>query len=605
MTAYTSTQTGNWNDAATWGGGGYPNSSGDTATISASHDVTILTGVAITCGAITTQDGSSGDYTRILIVGTGSLDLAGAVSLGNFSEINLSAGSTLDLNGQNITHNGRVRLIFIGSSGSRISVISTGSPGRFLNGDSFQTLSQFEYVDFSGLGNSILGNNYTVAASTQSWQYCTFTDCGSIGIDPNSTRTDQGFLISHCDFRNPSNADPETAGQFQPDMWTGLAGTGTRIIEDCTFETSGAVNGVIKLRSEGLIFRRNVVSNYKVFSYSSRVTIQDNFFNNAKNVEEEFFKSSGGLNAFDTMTGNYFYYTLGGHPMGFLVIDAAGITVTDNVFEMGGSNNGADWFLFNSVSNKTFTLQQNVWIGIAGSPVTVAGAAAFTLLDISRNTMYINNLGTTSGTPAQYFPLLLLAEQSGLLSGTVNIYDNLCIDPDSSTARDAAVDLVANTAGQITLCDYNVGWGYPVGASSPPIMYRHAGGTLSGLGANDFSADPDFVDKQRTLAVWDDYNGGPGTAANAISEMLKLNGTGGSLDADYTVAQLVTWVKAGFVPQNSALQGSGRTGDDIGAIDVVPSSATPTFPGMAIRALRRYRFVGDLSFGGRWPVVTR
>ena len=37
MADYTSTQAGDWNNAATWGGGGSPSSNGDTATIA--HEV--------------------------------------------------------------------------------------------------------------------------------------------------------------------------------------------------------------------------------------------------------------------------------------------------------------------------------------------------------------------------------------------------------------------------------------------------------------------------------------------------------------------------------------------------------------------------------------
>lgn len=40
MAAYTSTQSGNFNDAATWGGGGWPNANTDTFTVSAGHTVT-------------------------------------------------------------------------------------------------------------------------------------------------------------------------------------------------------------------------------------------------------------------------------------------------------------------------------------------------------------------------------------------------------------------------------------------------------------------------------------------------------------------------------------------------------------------------------------
>jgi hypothetical protein len=40
MAAYTSTQSGNFNDAATWGGGGWPNADTDTFTVAAGHTVT-------------------------------------------------------------------------------------------------------------------------------------------------------------------------------------------------------------------------------------------------------------------------------------------------------------------------------------------------------------------------------------------------------------------------------------------------------------------------------------------------------------------------------------------------------------------------------------
>jgi len=60
-TAYTSSQNGNWNDAATWGGGGYPQSSSDSATIADTHTVTYNVDAAGTanCGAITINSGGT------------------------------------------------------------------------------------------------------------------------------------------------------------------------------------------------------------------------------------------------------------------------------------------------------------------------------------------------------------------------------------------------------------------------------------------------------------------------------------------------------------------------------------------------------------------
>ena len=52
MAAYTSTQSGDWNNVATWGGGGYPSIAGDTATIASGHTVTYNVSSAIELGDI-------------------------------------------------------------------------------------------------------------------------------------------------------------------------------------------------------------------------------------------------------------------------------------------------------------------------------------------------------------------------------------------------------------------------------------------------------------------------------------------------------------------------------------------------------------------------
>jgi len=60
-TAYSSTQSGNWSDVATWGGGGFPVSSADSATINDTHTVTynINAGGTANCGAITINSGGT------------------------------------------------------------------------------------------------------------------------------------------------------------------------------------------------------------------------------------------------------------------------------------------------------------------------------------------------------------------------------------------------------------------------------------------------------------------------------------------------------------------------------------------------------------------
>jgi hypothetical protein len=55
MATYTSVQNGNWNDSATWGGGGYPAVAGDIANIS--HTVTYNVVSTVELGAITINSG--------------------------------------------------------------------------------------------------------------------------------------------------------------------------------------------------------------------------------------------------------------------------------------------------------------------------------------------------------------------------------------------------------------------------------------------------------------------------------------------------------------------------------------------------------------------
>mgnify|MGYP001609959870 CR=1 FL=1 len=71
-------------------------------------------------------------------------------------------------------------------------------------------------------------------------------------------------------------------------------------------------------------------------------------------------------------------------------------------------------------------------------------------------------------------------------------------------------------------------------------------------GVNDVDAtNPLFVDSTRNIITWDTALGGPGTAANAIAEIAKMNNRSG-YNTSYTPAALVAYVKSGFAPAASA-----------------------------------------------------
>jgi hypothetical protein len=129
-------------------------------------------------------------------------------------------------------------------------------------------------------------------------------------------------------------------------------------------------------------------------------------------------------------------------------------------------------------------------------------------------------------------------------------------------------------------CGYNLaageadcGAGYGVGYAAP----------MTGCpGTNDIDEDPAFVDPTRNIATWDASLGGPGTLANAVAELRKLNTP--SHNANYTVAALLAWVKAGFAPTNVNLQNAGHDNVTIGAVEYATAgaSAVPGVGGIAM-----------------------
>lgn len=147
---------------------------------------------------------------------------------------------------------------------------------------------------------------------------------------------------------------------------------------------------------------------------------------------------------------------------------------------------------------------------------------------------------------------------------------NLCINL-YNTAGAIVRDLTpAGPADKVTTADYN---GY-FNLSDPRYQLLKTSG---GYGEHDVNTNPDFVDATRNLVSWDTSNDGPGTSANTIAEMLKLNGTGGTYNSDYSISNLLAYVRAGFTPRAAALRGTGEGGVDIGALAVANTAPSITF----------------------------
>jgi hypothetical protein len=85
----------------------------------------------------------------------------------------------------------------------------------------------------------------------------------------------------------------------------------------------------------------------------------------------------------------------------------------------------------------------------------------------------------------------------------------------------------------------------------------------------DVTADPFFLDRTRRPTDFDRFLGGPGTMDHFFAQLALRNQFGGNYDARYNVPSLLTWLRAGFIPQNLALRGKAHDGKDIGAMPVI------------------------------------
>lgn len=564
--AFTSTQDGDWNDGGTWGntspgidGTDYPSSSGgDTFTLSAGDEVTVPAGYnAVSSGTL--SDGSGADPTKLIIVGT--LDLGGNIVLNDEVFLVLSAGATLDLNGNDITmlvDNDDIDLLFDGTSGSHVTVQSTTTAGEFLPTDFSRVNISATYTDFNNLDNGILGGA-TRDTDDQVFSRCTFVDCGDLQIGSYDVNSASDITLDNCDFRNCDGSN----GYI---LYLKLAsGTGTRGVTNCTFYDSGSAT--IRLQADQISFTDNVLSNVVLQStIFDEMTISGNFITHATDNVPVIVRHDS------TFTGNYIYTPVD-NPHTIRVDTATNVKtiISNNVIE-------ADYLSYTDAGDHIIApdidldIYGNIIIDDKGGVLLNATNDRSADYNVYRNTLMadINIYGS------------LVRNESGstFTGGTLAAYDNILFDSDTSSAG-RGINMETAGIDQIDYADYGCFYGNPSGDVADhyyqvTITSKNEG-VDAGFAASDIITDPMFIDKDRRLAEWDDVladgvDDDDGTASSAVTEMLQLNGYGGTFDSNYSVADLLAWVRAGFVPTNAALDGAGRYGDDIGAMDYAPAS---------------------------------
>ncbi len=562
MTAYTSTQSGNFNVNSTWGGGGHPTTTSDTASIG--HTVTNAVGVTDTCGAIAVTAGA--------LVVNGHFDMGGAITLSASTALNMGAGSTLDHHGFNVVVAGSgIQYNFAGSSGSHVTIQSTGGRGAFTNGGANVVTPTWDYADVSGLAPSSFGRGHGTGIK-EHMQHCTFTDMDAWYLDETTVNTNWGFEFDFNDIRSPHNG----AAQCQIVANSQALGSNPRSFTNNTVDGGSNLTAISWNFVDGstVTFSDNVLKRCQLTSANGAMNVAGCALIGLVDETSCF----GTDSAFSAITSCYLYLDL--NPEHAFNGCAPGI-VSGNVLEMAGGIGGVgqNWF---SRCLGTQVYKFNVCLGVGYGNLWACAETNASDLDFYNNTFHVDNHGLLQWTIPNNgdFAPILAAEVSGLLTGTVRVFNNVHFDIDLNVTRqDEIISLVDTTPDQVDLADYNCAY---------PLLPQYSAQLhiSGGFGAHDIAENPRFVDDQRALATWDTSLGGPGTETNAIAELLKRNGTGGTWNPAYNVADLVSWVRAGFVPTNAALQGTAMSGADFGALPAAPVSTVFTAVGRGSRAIK-------------------
>lgn len=576
MTAYTSTGSGNWNDASKWGGSGYPSSAADTATISTAHQMTIPVGVTIDCGAITLNAGSSSSA-RTKIINNGRLNINGAVALAANTALEGNNGFVYDLKGNTITPSGDTEYTMLGSAETRGKFYSSTTPGGMATAAS-PCKGNWQNVDISNLTGAQLHRSHT-SANALTFLNNTVTNCtGKVYLDSTGTNGSASYDVRNNTFSNPANANPTSATAEQPhfnNQALYVAGTVRRFENNVLSQSSRTYSaiGVSFLRCSGMVFRDNVFYNWQlgVAGRSADVGAQNQYFNNLLIIDADSSAVNGehtySSDEFCYLQGNYVYNNTGGHPFPRCsAISAANMpSYSRNILDSIDGTIGLNWYLFGLSSVvSAYTVKNNLMLG-TGNIVCHVNNCVSPIVWQS-NTIYGSNGGDTS----QAFGTLGILEQSvtTLTSVSARVLNNLSVQSNSAVTDFVVTgELTSSIATDaIDYLDYNCGYALnPNATQTPPLKYGSKIVVTAGNGPHDFSENPQFTDVGRNICTFDASLGGSGTAASAFANFI-------ARAAGYTVANLMDYVWSGYRVANVNLRGTGENGVNISAANYYDSS---------------------------------
>lgn len=178
MVAYSSTQSGNWNANATWGGSGYPSAAGDTFTINSGHTVTYNVD-AITTGF---GDGCRVEQGGRLTFASGTRGLRVQGNTYIYGDLIMGAGHTIYHNNASYSTSNNKRFNIYGGSGA--------------NGNRIELVGSTPLYESTLSANATVGQGYITSTSTTSFYAGEWIAVFKRNMtNHTSDRMDEGFII--------------------------------------------------------------------------------------------------------------------------------------------------------------------------------------------------------------------------------------------------------------------------------------------------------------------------------------------------------------------------------------------------------------------------
>ena len=577
----TSAQAGTWATTSSWVGGVVPGD-GDTAIIA--HDILInnspvtigTSGVAGTA-AITIQSTGSlsvgvfpGGATVYKLIVRGDIVLqnnsGGALAVLAKSQILFDDTATVSGNEsyQLITPDNGLGInppiVVLGNPTNRAKIgVQTGGTYWTLTGTgSNYGLMDAEYCDFEYMGNATNDANSTSNLdAVNRIVNCRFENCGTfrLGTIGSSSKTT---------FKNNTVTNTTDAGgiSLQTDFGSSfITGGGIRLFEGNVFTDKINLYNVTDV---------TFTQNYYKYAYNTSIywawaASSGNFIGN---------DSSGGGSSTtlhgdetDSFIINWDITTTNPHMLQAGTDNGnATQTISGCVFEAATSNATGDCVVLGSPpSAQEIILRNNIVLPNGGGECTGVGVTqlgnANCSITYENNTHFTGSQGAlhVSETYVGYSQMFKSVQGNLFWDTTARGYK--VYDVDNVTS----VDLIASNK-----LNYNAGYNLLSGTNGKGYSRLEFSSGTPGDDDVD-EKDPQFIDSTRDLASWDASLGGPGTIANAMTEMEKRNDIG--FDSRRTVANLIAYIQEGLTPQATDFQGASFDGGDIGAVAVVPAES--------------------------------